>query len=104
MAQLPPVKLKVHPHVRPNDGRSGIRHRQLTITWPDGTVQDLVAYMQSVTNPVQSYKISLGGMKMIKTVEDFMKNNAAIQLVKRVYEDMNSARKHYYSFPAELMC
>ncbi len=56
-----------------NSQRRGI------ITWtdghtgPDGTVQDLVTYTQSVTDPIQGYlnvKISLGSMKIVKTSED----------------------------------
>lgn len=56
-----------------NSVRKGI------ITWtdghigPDGTVQDLVTYTQSVSDPIQGYlnvKISLGSMKIVKTSED----------------------------------
>ena len=56
-----------------NSQRRGI------ITWtdghvgPNGTVQDLVTYTQSVTDPIQGYlnvKISLGSVKIVKTSED----------------------------------
>lgn len=53
--------------------------RRGVVTWtdghigPNGTVQDLVTYTQSVTDPVQGFlkaKISLGSMKIVKTAED----------------------------------
>lgn len=56
-----------------NSKRRGI------VTWsdghigPDGTLQDLVTYTQSVTDPIKGYlnvKVSLGSMKIVKTAED----------------------------------
>ena len=56
-----------------NSQRRGI------VTWtdghigPDGTLQDLVTYAQSVTDPIKGYlniKVSYGGVKIVKTAED----------------------------------
>lgn len=56
-----------------NSQRRGI------VTWtdghigPDSTLQDLVTYAQSVTDPIKGYlniKVSYGGVKIVKTAED----------------------------------
>lgn len=53
--------------------------RRSIVTWsdghigPDGTLQDLVTYTQSITDPIKGYlnvKVSLGSMKIVKTAED----------------------------------